>query len=327
MSAKVFIKPSAEGFVCEPHESILNAALRAGLAVDYGCTNGSCGRCRAQLLGGETTALQHSDYTFTEAEKSQGYILTCSCSAKTDITLLARLATDTEDMPYQTLQARVKKYEMLSEEILYLRLRTPRTQSLRFFAGQQVLLEVHRDIAALQLPIASCPCDGMQLEFHLRRDASHPGLVYLFEQLSINDVITVSGPIGDFVFNEQDTRALFLFAYDTGFAAIRSLTEHVISRELSQPIQLFWLTPDFPPYAHNYCRSVSDAIDNIGYTTVQAERAYITETLEGELAAFQSQYHDIQIYAAAPAEVINLVRPTLLAYVSDTSAAHTNVTL
>jgi len=325
MSASVSISPAQEKFTAEPHESILNAALRAGLALDYGCSNGTCGRCKARLLQGNVTPLQHFDYRFSEAEKSQGYILTCACAADTNIKLEARLANDSEDMPYQTLLARVRKYEMLSDEILYLRLRTPRTQRLRFLAGQQVLLTLNEDLPPIQLPVASCPCDGMQLEFHVRRNKANPTIEFLYENITLNDAIGVSGPTGNFIFDEGDTRALFLFAYDTGFAAIRSLTEHIVSRELAQPIQLFWLTPDFPPYAHNYCRSVSDAIDNISYATVQADEAYIEEALQAELASFKSKHGDIQIYAAATQRVINIIQPPLSRYAAD--ALHVDITL
>lgn len=324
MSETVHIRPVNLDFVAERHESILDAALRAGLAVDYGCSSGSCGLCKARLLQGEVQPVNHADYVISEAEKSQGYFLLCSNAAVSDIEIDVPLASNVAEIPQQTLITRVRKYEMLSPDILSLRLRTPRSQRLRFIAGQHATLALENGLAAT-LPVASCPCDGMQLEFHMRRNPDDAFMEQMFHDIRLNDAVTVSGPHGSFVLQEDDPRPLFLIAYDTGFAAIRSLTEHIISRELKQPILLFWLTPEFPPYAHNYCRSVSDAIDNITYVAVQADNDYIGEALEEELANFIEQHHAIQIYAAASQAVIDVITPVMQRYVHESTSLWTDV--
>ena len=323
MSETVLIRPENERFVAEGHESILDAALRAGIALDYGCSSGSCGRCKARLLRGEVTPIGHADFVISEAERAHGFVLLCACAARTDVEIEASLATNTLEIPQQTIATRVRRHDLLSDDILYLRLRTSRSQRLRFIAGQHLTLTLPGDTSGT-LPIASCPCDGMQLEFHLRRNPQSLFMEQAFNELKLNDSVTVSGPHGNFVLQEDDMRPLFLFAYDTGFAAIRSLTEHIISRELKQPILLYWLTPAFPPYAHNYCRSVSDAIDNIEYITVQADEAFIAGTLEDELSTFVERYGNVQIYAAASASIIRMITPVMQRYVKDSNALWTD---
>ena len=54
MSAHVTVKPSGREFFVEGSESLLKAALRAGLAPNYGCGNGNCGLCKARVVAGET---------------------------------------------------------------------------------------------------------------------------------------------------------------------------------------------------------------------------------------------------------------------------------
>jgi CDP-4-dehydro-6-deoxyglucose reductase len=71
MSAHVTVKPSGREFFVEGSESLLKAALRAGLAPNYGCGNGNCGLCKARVVSGETRTVSPSDYLFSEAEKAR----------------------------------------------------------------------------------------------------------------------------------------------------------------------------------------------------------------------------------------------------------------
>ena len=57
------------------NETVLDAALDAGLDAPYACTGGSCCTCRAKLLEG--TARMDVNYALTDQEVEDGYILTC----------------------------------------------------------------------------------------------------------------------------------------------------------------------------------------------------------------------------------------------------------
>lgn len=56
-------------------ETILDAAIDAGLDVPYACTGGSCCTCRAKTLEG--SADMEVNYALTDQEVEDGYILTC----------------------------------------------------------------------------------------------------------------------------------------------------------------------------------------------------------------------------------------------------------
>lgn len=56
-------------------ETILDAAIDAGLDVPYACTGGSCCTCRAKTLEGK--AEMEVNYALTDQEVEEGYILTC----------------------------------------------------------------------------------------------------------------------------------------------------------------------------------------------------------------------------------------------------------
>jgi len=265
MEYKITLQPSGHEFVAHENESILEAGLRAGYNLRYQCDNGSCGECQSRLLEGRVSPVMHSDYRVSEAEKGLGGFLLCASQAMSDLVIDAAEYDHASDMPYQEITARVRRIDRLQQGIIVLQLRTPRTNTLRFLAGQCVSLEI-AGVGARTLPIASCPCNGMLLEFHIRHREHDEFSRYVSSQLVVNDEVFVKGPSGDFVLDESSTRPLLLVAYDTGFASVKSLIEHAIALDISQDMFLYRIAcgPQ-GVYMHNICRSWGDAIDNFHY--------------------------------------------------------------
>ena len=166
MSAHVQVKPSGREFFVDGNDSLLEAALRAGLSLDYGCSIGSCGKCKARILSGQVQRTRHSDYALTAAEKSAGVVLMCCNTALTDLVMEAREAHGAADMPLQTIDARVKSVSPLGDDVRLLHLQTPRSNRLRFLAGQSVVARAagrRRCVAArgelpLRRPQPAVPC-------------------------------------------------------------------------------------------------------------------------------------------------------------------------
>ena len=174
-------------------------------------------------------------------------------------------------MPYQEISSRIKKIEHVTADIVILHLRTPRTNTLRFLAGQSASLQLP-DKSERTLQIASCPCNGMLLEFHVRHQVNDPFSEYVFERLSANAEVTVKGPTGEFVLDESSSRPLLFVTHDTGFAGVKSLIEHAIALEIEQDIHLYRIAcKPGDDYLNNVCRSWSDAIDNFHYHALPVE--------------------------------------------------------
>ena len=140
MTAHVQIMPSGREFFVDGNDSVLEAALRAGLSLDYGCSSGGCGKCKARVLSGQVHRVRHSDYVLTAAEKSAGIVLMCCNTAVGDLVIEAREAHGAADMPLQNIEARVKSVSPIADDIRLLHLQTPRSNRLRFLAGQSVSL-------------------------------------------------------------------------------------------------------------------------------------------------------------------------------------------
>jgi CDP-4-dehydro-6-deoxyglucose reductase len=296
MSAHVTLRPSNHEFFAEGADTLLEAALKAGLAVNYGCSNGNCGLCKARVVSGQVRKVRPHDYVLSEAEKSQGYTLLCCHAAVGDLVVEAIETGSAGDIPQQQIVARVKANEALGEDVRLLHLQTPRNNRLRFLAGQSATLTAGE--AGAQLPIASCPCDDRNLHFHVERDPQDGFARQVFEVLRAGDAVTVYGPWGDFVLRADSPRPILFVASEAGFAPIKGLIEHALSLDRAELLHLYWHT-ERPAghYLAKLCRAWAEALDNFRYTAMDGGGA------EGIVARMASDHADLagfDIYVAGP---------------------------
>jgi len=291
--------------------------LKAGLKLNYGCGNGTCGLCKARVISGDVTKVMPFDYPLSQAERLQGHTLLCAHSAGSGEIVIETLeAGGPREIPEQEITVRVRSVQPLAEGTLLLHLQTPRTSRLRFLAGQSVTLyggaggvDAHGTY-----PIASCPCDDRNLHFHIARNPGDALAELLFGgAIRGGDALTLWGPAGEFVLTESD-RPLAFVACDTGFAPIKSLIEHAMAVDVSESISLDWLAlrPD-GQYLANQCRAWAAAFDNFRYAAhVAADPGDGARTLVAEMAAALSlSKHDV--YVAGPAPFVEAAATALAA--------------
>ena len=308
MSARVTLKPSGREFLVEGNETVLKAALKAGLSPSYGCGNGNCGLCKARVVSGEVRQVQPCDYPLSAAEKAQNYTLLCAHTAVTDVVVEAIEAASPADIPDQQLVARIKRVSPLDGETLLLHLQTPRSQRLRFFAGQRVALGVAGGTADFggDYPLASCPCDDRNLLFHIGRDADDEFAVRLFAgAVKEGDAINVRGPFGRFVLARDSARPILFACCDLGFAPVASLVEHALSVDAAESIALVWAaTRPGGHYAANYCRAWAESLDAFRYLACAAPDVSAAAAAAVEAAASVPDLPGHDVYVAGPAEFV-----------------------
>lgn len=294
MSTTVTVHPSGHEFFVEGNDTVLEAALRAGIPLNYGCSNGNCGDCKVRLLAGQVKKVHPHDYALKDAEKAHGEFLMCSYAPITDLVIEAHVA-GADDMPQQDIPAKVKTVEIINERIAALHLLAPRSQRLRFLAGQHVTLSAEG--AEGDYYIASCPCEDRHIELHVRRD-SRPFARKVFESLGREAPVRVTGPHGHFVMKLDSRRALIFIAWGDGFAPIKSLIHHAMSLEIAESMQLYWISDRLGHYQDNLCRAWADADDAFGYTPLSGD-AEVAALVEQVLARHADLSHS-DLYVAGP---------------------------
>lgn len=270
MSARVTVRPSGREFLVEGHETLLDAGLQAGLRLNYGCGNGSCGLCKARIVSGSVARVRTYDYPLSEAEKLQGYTLLCAhTAASSDLAIETLEASGPQEIAAQQIVAKVRAVTPLAGDTWLLHLQTPRTNRLRFLAGQTVVLGAvgaGDDVHAFY-PIASCPCDDRNLLFYIARNPDDAFAQRVFAgELKAGEAVTVWGPQGDFVLAQSD-RPLVFAACDMGFSPLKSLIEHAVASDAAEALSLYWLaTRADGHFLANQCRAWSEALDQFDYS-------------------------------------------------------------
>jgi len=315
VSHDIHLLPSGKSFTAQPRETLLEAGLRAGVGLPYRCDNGSCGECKARVVSGDTREVRPHDYVLTEAERGLGMRLMCCEAASSDVELEVREIGNVEEIPRQQITAKVSKLNLIEDEVMELHLRTPRSQALQFLPGQNVMLTLPGLVPRYR-SLASCPCNGTQLIFYIRKVPGDAFSQYVFSHLAKSDQIAVEGPEGRFTLDEESSRPIIFFAYDTGFAPLKSLIEHTMALEELRPMWCYWMT--FRPQDHfldNLCRSWADAVDEFHYAPLSSqEPGPAGETVWREHAAMDRVVEDhpdlsgFDVYITGPQAMVNFAR-------------------
>lgn len=219
------------------------------------------------MISGEVRQIQHADYVLSAVERQQGYTLLCTHTAVTDLVVETLEARGSSDIPDQAAMATVRAGADLGRDARLLHLQTPRSNRLRFLAGQSVALGVADpggDLAQT-LPLAGCPCDERDLHFHVMRDEAPLAQRLFAGALRPGTTVSVRGPAGDFVLDPESTRPLLL-ACDLGFGPIKSAVEHAIASEQVDAFALNWVARSADGhYLGNQCRAWAAAFDGFSY--------------------------------------------------------------
>ncbi len=307
MPYQVTVQPSGHEFRVEGNDTLLEAALRAGIPLSYSCSTGNCGDCKARLLSGEITKLHPHDYALKDAEKANGTFLLCSYAPASDLVVEAAVA-GADDIPQQDITARVKAVEPLGESMAALHLTLPRSQRLRFLAGQHVTLSAEEDEA--EFYIASCPCEDRHVEVHVRRE---PGAFAerVFDSLRKEALVRLTGPHGHFVMKLDSSRPILFIAWGHAFAPIKSLVQHAMSLEMAESMHLYWVSGAEGHYQDNLCRAWADALDDFVYLPMQ-----ISARPEETAVAILEHHPELSradIYAAGPEAFLDALKAGALA--------------
>ncbi len=237
---QVTMHPGAARVPARAGETLLEAGLRAGLALPYDCRAGGCGQCRCTVLNGRVDPGPFQPTELTPAMQARGQALMCCAVALEDVEIevegVASLATDAAAA--QPLQGQVSAMQRLTPDLMRLFIALPGGQVLAFRAGQylNILLD---DGAKRAFSFANAPPAEGVIELHIRRIPGGRFTTHVFEQMRVGDSIRFEGPLGRFTLSESE-RPILLVAGATGFAPVKSMLEDAFRRGIRRPMQLYW---------------------------------------------------------------------------------------
>jgi CDP-4-dehydro-6-deoxyglucose reductase len=239
MTFQVLVNPSGRQFSCDAGESILAAAIRAGVGLPYGCKNGACGSCKGKLVSGQAEIGAHQERALSAAEREAGQTLFCCAMPQSDVVIEAREVFGVGDFPIKKLPSRVAKLERVTDDVMILSLQLPATERMQFKAGQYIEFLL-KDGKRRAYSMATAPHSDELLALHIRH---MPGGLFtdqVFGTLKEKDILRFEGPLGTFFLREDSQKPIVMLASGTGFAPIKAMIDHWAHQESTRPITLYW---------------------------------------------------------------------------------------
>ncbi len=272
MSFSVKVEPSGHQFTVEADESILDAALRQGVVLPYGCRSGACGACVAKVVEGEVHYPDGSlPPALSEEEAAVGMVALCLAHADSDLVIESKEVESPEEITVKTLPCRIEVMERLNEDVMLLKLKLPDNERLQFLAGQyiQILL---KDGRKRSFSLANAPEKDDLLELHIRHVEGGEFTTEVFDKMKVKDILRIEGPHGQFYLREDSPRDIIFMAGGTGFAPIKGMIEHAIDIGLERNMTLYWGVRDRKHlYLHDWCEKMAAGHANLTYIPVLSQ--------------------------------------------------------
>jgi len=237
MSFTVRTVPGGHEFQTQAGETLLEAALRQGVGLPYGCRNGRCGSCSAAIVDGAVT--YPSGKTDALEGQPEGTCLTCQAVPESDVVLQVAELESITDVEPRIIPCRVAKKDQLSHDVVRLYLKLPDNQRLRFFAGQYLDF-ILRDGRKRAFSIANAPHDDELIELHVRHVPGGEFTDYVFECMEERTILRILAPLGTFVLREHSERPTIFIGGGTGFAPIKGMIENAFHIGVERPMHLYW---------------------------------------------------------------------------------------
>lgn len=206
------------------NQSVLQAALEAGVDFPHSCKVGTCMACRSRLREGKVKAIRDFSYVLSAEELKAGYILACQAKVAPGERIVLEVDIDSQrpHHPQITTQGRIAAQRPLTHDIVELHVALD--QPLAYTAGQYAALRPAHIERAREYSFAAAPTAGgdRDLSFFIRLTPGGQFTGWLFEQSRVGETLEITGPGGDFWLRAADA-PLVLVAGGSGLAPVLSV--------------------------------------------------------------------------------------------------------
>jgi len=294
-------------------ETILAAAMRAGVNYPAACESGTCATCKSRLVAGEVRMLQHSPFALSADERAQGLVLACVSLPLSDCVIthddLAGLATP----PVATVSGRVVGLSDATHDIKRIMVQ-PLGSPFEFLPGQFARLRFgtlpERDYSMASLP------GETPLEFHVRLVPGGAVSAYVHGTLRLGDMLSMHGPFGTAFLRPEGTGPILAVAGGSGLAPIRSIVASALRAGLGSDIHLYFGVRDERDlYLEDQFKALARRHANLRFVPVLSQPSDPTIRRQGFLAdVLREDFQDLSgwtAYLAGPPVMVETCEAAL----------------
>ena len=242
MPYTITLLPFEKQFICQDNETILQAAMRQGINLRYGCKHGGCGMCKALVVEGDVDNTEASSYALLDFERQQGFSLLCCAYPESDIAI-ELWDYDEADLfsgvTVQQFEVEVEHISQLTHDIHGIQLRLIEPTTIDFKAGQYIDVLVPGTNEWRSYSLANPPSHNQTMEIMVKLMPGGLFSDYVVQRLKPEQRLTVQGPYGNFHLRDTNKEALFI-AGGSGMAPILSLLRDMAEKRSERPVTYFY---------------------------------------------------------------------------------------
>ena len=223
------IEPLGQTIEVAEGQTILDAALRAGVWLPHACCHGRCGTCKVDVVEGEVDHGDASSFALMDFERDEGKTLACSARLLSDITIEADIDEDEDarHIPVTDFAGTVSAIEAATPDIKVIRIAVD-GGPVDFQAGQYINLNVPGVSSARAFSLANRP-GAQEIELHVRRVPGGKATGWLHDSLNIGDRLSFSGPYGRFYLRKSAEKPMLFLAGGSGLSSPKAMIEELLT--------------------------------------------------------------------------------------------------
>ncbi|HEY4298655.1 MAG TPA: 2Fe-2S iron-sulfur cluster-binding protein [Paraburkholderia sp.] len=226
----ITVSGTSLSFTSAPGDTVLQAALRAGVPWPYECSVGSCGTCRFTIDAGEARVLRDDPPGLSAMDRRKHRKLACQCVAESDLSVSAKIGVD--GALVQILPRRVPAVfvgaRTVTHDMIEYRFRTAATA--QFLPGQYALLTLPGMSEARAYSMSNVANEQGEWTFVIRNVPNGVGSRAL-GTLETGTTITIDGPYGGAWLRTDVPREIVCIAGGSGLAPMLSIARAASATE------------------------------------------------------------------------------------------------
>lgn len=290
-------------FLAESSETILDAANKHNINLDYSCKDGRCGSCSSRLIAGTTELIQAEIFN----RDANNMILTCCRKATSDIEIDSEDLYQLKNINKKRVPSKISKIEYVTSDVLKLSLRFPPNTKLDFLAGQYI--DITKDKITRSYSIGNQP-NQEKIILYIKKYKNGKMSDYLFNRAQIDDVLHVRLPLGTFFIRENERKKnLILMATGTGIAPFISILDDYKSNY--EKIYLFWGNRTVNDFFVDINKKYDHLDINYSMVTSREYHDGFKGYIQKKLFETNIDIDESSIYACGSIEMINQLKELL----------------
>ncbi|MBS1161543.1 MAG: phenol 2-monooxygenase subunit [Proteobacteria bacterium] len=321
MAYELTIEPLGQTIEVEDGQTILDAALRAGIYLPHACCHGLCATCKVQVTDGEVDHGEASTFALMDFEREEGKCLACCARLESDTVIEAEIEDDpdSENLPVEDYSGEVVRIETLTPTIkgIWLKLDRP----MHFQAGQYINLEIPAlGGVSRAFSLANAPQEDNIVELNVRIVPGGQVTTWLHNELKVGETLKLTGPYGRFFVKKSANLPLIFMAGGSGLSSPKSMIEDLLGEGCELPITLVYGQRNRDElYYHDAFTALADKYPNFCYVPAlshEAEgsgwdgaRGFVHEAAK---AHFGNDFRGNKAYLCGPPAMIEACISTLM---------------